>query len=667
MLLCASSAVAQSARDHAVGLHHIEREGRLLLVIDTLGLRPSSVQVAWKGQGSVDWNVLDSIPSSGVVDLTSVASDGGSIDVQCLAERVDTGGRAVPASGYAAIRHTNASAAPQRVALVVDVQAAEALDAELRQFRDDLRSEGWSTQIITVPASRDHRAAPQVRAVIHNAYTSPHHSPLTHVVLIGAVPIPYSGGFSVQGVYPPPDGHHNHGGAWSADAYYADMEIAPGIDAGSAWTDSDVDIADTGNVFRTENANVPGDGKFDQCVIPSDVELAIGRIDMADMPAFGTLPANREQEFALLRRYFAKNHRYRTAGRSIPLRAMIDDNFHGFTYENEGQRIHEAFAASAWRSFAPIVNDIVAGDWTPESAERPSLDTTQCLLTYACGGGGFTHCSYVTTTQDLVTQPLRSPFTMLFGSYFGDVAAQDNIMRAVIAAQGDALVCGWSGRPHWLLHPLAAGATIGECLVETQRNAGTYRGAALVSLDNGTTTPFRLGERGVHIQLVGDPTLRLPGPLLGSTSVRAVTAPGPPTVEIDVRTADSAWVLVETATSADGPWQQAVAPFFLLPGTGRTLRAAVPSTGGVVRVRPYLHGETRNGRLWTWVWGRGTLVPFGTTSVANTVSDTDVPPTWDANTVVTDMLGRRVAPGATTPPGIYGWQARTASGLWIVR
>ena len=60
-----------------------------------------------------------------------------------------------------------------------------------------------------------------------------------------------------------PDGHGEHYGAWPADVYYGDVN--------GAWTDNSV--WSTGAAWP-RNHNVPGDGKFDQTTIPSQVELA---------------------------------------------------------------------------------------------------------------------------------------------------------------------------------------------------------------------------------------------------------------------------------------------------------------------------------------------------------------------------------------------------------
>ena len=658
MVCCSCILHAQTARDHAVALHVSQDDLTLIINADSATINNPSTRFSIRGQGAFDWT---NVPIDSALGVLQLAKSDTAVEVRCLTLRRDTAGRPVPADGYVLLNNTQSSRGQGRVALIVDARAASALESELARYRDDLRREGWTTELIITQPSRDHRQAPAVRALIYEAYRRPHLQPLSHVVLIGQIPVPYAGGFSVRGVYPPPDGHEDHGGAWTADCYYADMEIAPGIDAAEAWTDTSVEIADSINAYRMQNVNVPGDGKFDQSTLPSDVELAVGRIDMADLPAFGTTSGNRDREFELLRRYFDKNHRYRTTGRTIPLRAVIDDNFHGFVYEKVRQRIHEAFAASAWRSFTPMVDEIVVGDWVAETATRPSVDTMQCLLTYACGGGGFTHCSYVATTSELSRQPLRSPITMLFGSYFGDVAAQDNIMRAVIAADGDALTCGWSGRPHWFMHPLAAGETVGDCLVRTQNNGGEYRGATTVSLDDGSLTPLRLGERGIHIQLVGDPTVRFPGPTLASLSVRRVAVPDVPTLEIDIAAVDSCRVTLEIAAMPDGPWTELTPAFNIDAQAGRSVRVPAPTSSGFIRARPYRAIDQRGSRCWTSMWGRGIIGSFGATT---SVVDISLPD--PAERRFFDLLGRPVpSNGSSLPPGLYLWQTPSQTGTTI--
>lgn len=660
-VVCAGTIMAQSARDHAIECHPVRSNGTgtWLVSVDRSTYHAPSLSAAVKGPGDADWLDVPVWRDTTSDTLVSVPMPYPTTELRLRVLRADT----LPADGYARIVTSAAARGPNaaRVCIIADAAAATALAPELQRFRDDLRREGWSTTLTTVAPSNDPRDAPAVRRLIRSIYRSDHPAPLTHVVLVGAIPTPYAGGFRVGTVAEPPDGHPEHGGAWASDAYYADMDLSPGIDAEEAWTDATVNITDTAVAYWERNRNVPGDGKFDQVTVPTDVELAVGRIDMRDMPAFGSTATDRTTEFVLLRRYFDKDHRYRITGRAVPHRAVIDDNFGAFTYVEQGLLVREAFASSAWRSFAPIMDTIIPGDWMPETPDRPSLDTLQSLFTYACGGGGFTHCSYVATTDQLVASPLRSVFTMLFGSYFGDVAAPDNIMRATIANNGDALTCVWSGRPHWFLHPMAAGATIGDCLMLAVNNDGTYRGATQRPTDGTSIAPFRLGQRGVHVQVVGDPTLRLPGPTLTTFELPDVAMVGAKNVRVVLAADDAVVVDLSMGPTPDGPWTT-LAEGLAIPNGVRT-EATIdgPITERFVRAMVMQPMAQVHGRTWFNVTGRGALLEL------QPASSVHEEPMHRSQRTYYDLLGRTSSHG-TIPaaPGLYVWRSADGVGKVVV-
>jgi hypothetical protein len=295
-----------------------------------------------------------------------------------------------------------------------------------------------------------------VKALILNTYNlDPDHTKA--VFLLGHVPVPYSGDIN-------PDGHPDHKGAWPADVYYAEMT--------GNWTDVSVD--DT-LASDPRNRNAPGDGKFDQGILPSETELQIGRVDFANMPSFP------EPEEQLIRNYLDKDHDYRQKIFTAIPRGVIDDNFGYFS--------GEAFAASGYKNMGPLVGpgNVIAADYFTTMA------TESYLWSYGCGGGWYQGASGVGTTADFVNSNLQGVFTLLFGSYFGDWDSPDNFLRAPLAS-GKMLTNGWSGRPHWQLHHMALGENIGYGVRLTQSNNSLYFGS--------------YGLRMVHIALMGDPTLR---------------------------------------------------------------------------------------------------------------------------------------------------------------
>ncbi|MBK8706220.1 MAG: hypothetical protein IPN33_23405 [Saprospiraceae bacterium] len=87
---------------------------------------------------------------------------------------------------------------------------------------------------------------------------------------------------------------------------------------------------------------------------------------------------------------------------------------------------------------------------------------------------------------------------MLFGSYHGDWDSDNNFMMGALANKGGILTCSWSGRPNWYYHHLGMGENIGYSARATINN-----GLSAEYADGGS------GSGGIHVALLGDPSLRL--------------------------------------------------------------------------------------------------------------------------------------------------------------
>ena len=342
-----------------------------------------------------------------------------------------------------------------KLLLVVDTTFATGLASELARLEEDLWGDGW--QVIRIAVDRND-SVPNVKARIQNEWLADPAN-VRSVFLFGHVPVPYSGNLN-------PDGHPDHQGAWPADVYYGEMN--------GAWTDNTVNNI---NAARPQNRNTLGDGKFDNSIIPGDVELEVGRVDFANMPAFV------EGEEALLRRYLEKDHAWRMKAFTVADSGVVDDNFGFFG--------GEAFATSGWRNMAPLIgsNHTYAGDF------RTDLSARDHLWAYGCGGGWYQGAGGVGSTTDFAGDSLRGVFSMIFGSYHGDWDSDDNFMRAALASKGHILSCAWAGRPNWHFQHMGLGEPIGNSARVTQNNFSTY------------LTGY--GARNIHIALMGDPSLRM--------------------------------------------------------------------------------------------------------------------------------------------------------------
>jgi hypothetical protein len=368
--------------------------------------------------------------------------------------------------------------------LIVDNTFTTSLAAELGQLQEDLVGDGWT--VIRHDVSRTDTVV-SVKNLIQADYSADPGN-VTAVFLFGHVPVPYSGDNN-----PHPDGHPEHQGAWPADAYYGDMH--------GTWTDTTV--YNTSGTANPLNQNVPGDGKFDQTDLPANVDLQVGRVDLSNMTCFSNKTPARS-ELDLLRAYLTKDHNFRVGAIAVPRRGLIRDTFGDIWGEN--------FASSGWRNssvfFGPA-NSFAAS----YNGYIPELSNNGYLWSYGSGGGSFTSCDGVAGSDDFALNNIKTVFTGFIGSYFGDWNTESSFLRAPLGS-GYCLTVMWDGRPHWWLHHMALGETIGYSTRVSQNNVA----GGLYSTQNW-------GTHRIHMALMGDPTLRL-HPVIPPANLSATSSTG---------------------------------------------------------------------------------------------------------------------------------------------
>lgn len=227
-------------------------------------------------------------------------------------------------------------------------------------------------------------------------------------------------------------------------------------DLNGVWTDVTINNATASD---PRNHNIPGDGKFDQSTFPSAIELQVGRIDFANMPAF---PQSETGPVAPL---FSKRSRLaacqiqrtRTQHMKIILQTI--------------RRICPERLEKLRPARGPRFNAV---------CRLGTLKTKPYLWAYGCGGGWYQGASGITTTPRLVTDTLHAVFAMTFGDYFGDWDSQDDLLRALLASPGTVLTNAWAGRPNWQFHHMGMGETVGYgALVTKIMSALTLPGMAV--------------------------------------------------------------------------------------------------------------------------------------------------------------------------------------------
>ena len=370
-----------------------------------------------------------------------------------------------------------------RVVLLVDDQMSAALANELGQLQQDLIGDGWKVLRHDVPRHDDKTWAKnppnilKIKSLVTQDWRS-FSNDLKTVFIIGHVAIPYSG-------FAGPDGHSSavppdHQGAWPADLFYADMH--------GLWTDKNPGYT---NRDVAEQTNLPGDGKFDQDNVPPGVggnqllELSVGRVDFARLPLFQAPPAGvaPQSEIDLLKRYFAKDHRYRLKQTVLPLRSIVTAR------GGDGKAVYQDGLPSSARLFGFDSGQVLDAN--------PFTDKWDCTFAFVTGWGS----SVAIAGNDLsfdtpaLTDPAKEPpvaFWVLGGSWFGDWNLVNDFLRATLATPNYGLAAVWRRVMPWHFECMALGGTTGDGLLQSFQDS-----------------QWSLTAQKRELTILGDPTLRL--------------------------------------------------------------------------------------------------------------------------------------------------------------
>jgi hypothetical protein len=224
----------------------------------------------------------------------------------------------------------------------------------------------------------------------------------------------------------------------------------------------------------------------------------------------------------------------------VPNRALIDDNFGCIAEGSDDIQEfngkldtipyvypldYDAPATDGWRNFPPLVGrsnvfnfkTIDAGAFGSSSDWFGYLDTAKYLWAYGCGPGSWSSCGGVAgSTVQFQTPGSEAVFNMIFGSFFGDWGRGDVLLRAPLCGEYGLTSC-WAGRPYWFFHPLGMGQTFGYCTRLSQDATGGFlytidpvgSGTPVIQFFDTSAYMFSPSMNGVHVALMGDPTLRM--------------------------------------------------------------------------------------------------------------------------------------------------------------
>ncbi len=369
------------------------------------------------------------------------------------------------------------------ILVVIDSALKINIEEQVNTYFTHLALDGWTVHQLEVGTAYDHFRVKDSIQAWHEIKPYRRHT----VLLFGNIPVPYSGFIN-------PDAHPEHKGAWPADVYYGEFN--------GLWEDKR-DFSMDAN--RAANKNFPNDGKFDNSVIPGEVMLQIGRVDLHNITHIGW------DTDSLYYNYLSKDMAFRAGSWNVPHRYLFADRLKALGGEYPGRS-----AVNTANALIGIENM----DYVPDADFVDSIHKGPYLMSQATGFGSYTGNTQIKSTD--FASPTYSVFGAYFGSYHGDWDNTNNLLRTAISGPGYTLTSIWSGRPQWHLHTLGMGYPIGYSARMTQNN---FINQSFQLYDPGAFA----GQ--VHVALHGDPTLRL-HPVLPPTNTQSQVAADKKSVEL---------------------------------------------------------------------------------------------------------------------------------------
>ncbi len=467
-------------------------EATVQVVPPTITLKihnPSTYNIYRKDLGATDWGsaVYTTAPSDTAWADTNVTVDTiYEYRISYNVENLSSSTTDIVPTGYvtAGIRVDRSETYHGRVILCIDQTITNALAYEIDRLKKDLAGDGWRTETLFVEPSdssvwADGQRAQLVRSNLYSIYTNaPADDKPVAVYLLGHVPAVKSGYDEDT-----PDGHAA-GGAKPADSYYGDLD--------GVWTDIETwDPASPPPGYdQLGDDNLPGDYIWDQDIIPSDVELAVGRVDVVYLPDMNA------SEETLLRRYLDKAHTFR--------QAEVQPNM-GVLHQ-DGNQITDEFA---WRELIPICG---LTNYQYTTADNITNDDAVNETDYANKYGPYLFFEQASGGAPKAAEFAQYGSQVVFWngwqSGWWKWTKWNSEMRAGLASEGLTLGYWSAGRCGWFMQHVAMGLPVSYSLKQTMNNnrlAGPYYFQKTEVIQSHGS---RDSSQRVWMNYMGDPTIR---------------------------------------------------------------------------------------------------------------------------------------------------------------
>ncbi len=344
------------------------------------------------------------------------------------------------------------------------------------RLKKELTNEGWFVNELIVPKATNWDSGNQVVTIktqIQNLYNA---APTTDkpkvLFILGHVPMPRSGSANVVA----PDDHSQNAGARGCDGYYADMD--------GVYTDTAT--FNPGGLTTTLAINQPNDFKWDQDYFPSNLEMAFGRVDFADITDVTT------SELGLIENYLDRLSNYRNVNTGFD---MGDKSAFNFGYNNSND--------ASYRTLLNVSKPENVYQKTDASNHNQWVQNNGPFKVYMQN-------VLVPSITDWQTYGMNTTVYSSDQSYwgFGDVPQPSGVfsrIRALLGVDTKCLVALWTTTSIGLFHQACTGQSIGQALLHTMNHNTTNQHLEKPQQQYDTEAWWNR----THFEIWGDPTISL--------------------------------------------------------------------------------------------------------------------------------------------------------------
>lgn len=363
----------------------------------------------------------------------------------------------------------------QLILLVADNIPAN-LAVKYQRLKKELTADAWFVNEVIVPKATSWDSGNEVIGIknqINSIYANaPVNDKPKVLFILGHVPMPRCGSTDVVA----PDDHSQNTGARGCDAYYADID---GIFTDTA-------TYNPGGLSTPLAINLPGDYKWDQDFFPSDIEMAFGRIDFADITEISL------SELSLIENYLDRLSHYKNVSAGFDMGDKTAFYF-GYNNSNDG-------------SFRTLPN-ISTPDKVYQNATGPNHNQ------WVQDNGPFKvymQNQLIPSIADWQTYGMNASVYASDQSYwgFGDVPqplGQFSRIRTVLGVDSKCVVALWTTTGINIFHQARTGMPIGLSLKEIMNHNANNQYLEKPPQQYDTEDWWNR----THFEIWGDPTITL--------------------------------------------------------------------------------------------------------------------------------------------------------------